>query len=203
MKVCRADVQIEVAQRVLQAFIAEGSDTYDAFIRCWEDSDGVKIHEGSSPRSLQYGHLQTAYSTFIGFCSPSRSNIEKRGGIFGLYLTYSTQFCQHPSPILISASEMKDITSFCKEEGQQICAAIINKLLCNDSICFSPFPVAIETPDARFPSPVVVNERMIFDSVFEASREVSEEKRPIDVEDNDIDALMDEYHSILDQIRSI
>lgn len=203
MKVIRTDVQIEVAQRVLQAFVDEGSGAYESFIKCWEDAGGMKIHQGSSPRSLQYGHLQTAYSTFIGFCSPKRSYVEKRAGIFGLYITYSTQFCQHPSPILISASEMKDIVSFCKEEGQEICASIINKLLCSDSICFSPFPVRIESPDARFPSPVAVNERMISDSVFEVSKEVNEEKRAGEVEEDNLDSLMDEYQTLLDQIKSI
>lgn len=193
MRICRADVQIEASAGVVEAFVKDGRATFDSFIAVWEPLS-KKIHSGASPAALLYGPLQTCYSTFIGFSTTKRRTMERRACVFGLYVAYSTQGSSVRPPILMSARELAGISEFCKEEGQEVCAAILNKLLINDAIGIVAVDVAIHA-SSEFPVRTVVDEKNSGLAMSQTGREVAEHAQDT-YEDEaavSLDALMDEY----------
>jgi hypothetical protein len=74
----------------MKSFVEKSEGTFESFIESWAESNGSQVHVGASPRALLFGHLQTGFSTFLGYCRSNSRDIEKRGGIFGLYILSST-----------------------------------------------------------------------------------------------------------------
>jgi hypothetical protein len=191
------DVQIRMTQETVKAFVGKGVDTFESFLSCWAENDSSQIHAGSSPRPLVFSPCQTCYSTFLGFCRPEKRDLEKRAGVFGLYVANATQFCAYPAPILVSAQEMNHVLEFCRSDVE--CASIISYLLNSGRVIFSSFPVAIETKAALHPPAAVVDDRIASNKLFVTSRESGERRPPGDVED--ISALSDQYQQLLGLIR--
>jgi hypothetical protein len=192
------EVQIAIAQKIMQSFVEKLDTTFESFIACWTEINGSQIHAGASPRALLLGPLQTGYSTFLGYFRPSARDIEKRGAIFGLYLLSSTQFAQYPAPIILSSPEMKIIAEFCREDLE--CASIVSSLLNRGQIAFSAAPTSIRTRFTEFPPAVVVTERIPSSSRFVTTRELEERRRPAP-EEPDLQDELDEYRALMAVIR--
>jgi hypothetical protein len=173
--------------------------TFESFVESWVEADGSQIHEGGSPRVLLLGRLQTGFSTFLGYCRSNSRDIEKRGGIFGLYVLSSTQFAQYPAPLLISPGEGESIAKFCHEDLE--CASIISWLIKHRQIAFSAFSMAINTRYAEFPPVVVPKGRISFRLQVVTSRELEERKRP-SPEELDFRPELIEYRELMAGIRS-
>jgi hypothetical protein len=193
------DLQIEIAQKVMKSFVDKFENTFESFLSSWIEQNGSEIHSGASPRALLLGHLQTGFSTFLGYCHTGARDIEKRGGIFGLYFLSLTQFAQYPAPILVSPPEMRIIAEFCREDLE--CASIITSLINRGMIAFSAAPVSIRTRFAEFPPAVVVTERIPSRSRFVTTRELEERRRPLP-EETDLQADLSEYGSLMAAIRA-
>ena len=195
-----SDVQIEVAQRVMKAFLESKSDTFASFATSWEQEHGHAIRTGASPQPLLYGDVQTAFSTFIGFSGPSYSPKENRGCIFGLYILRTTDPSPHAPLILISARELRQIAIFCRNPEESEARSILSHLLRTGSVCFSAVDVAIHSPRDLVVSPAVVDERNVTSGIFETSRGDAEEKRA--VEDENVDGVYERYEALMRKITS-
>jgi hypothetical protein len=192
-------VQIATVQKILKSFVEKFHNTFDSFIESWIEDDGSQIHGSASPRPSLFGHSQTGFSTFLGLCRSTSRDIEKRGGIFGLYVLSSTQFAQCRPPILVSPGEMRSIGKFCHEDFE--CTSIITSLIKGGQIAFSDAPTAIRTQYSEFPPAVVGTERIPFTSRFVTSRELEERKRTLP-EESDFQSEFAEYRDLMAVIRS-
>ncbi|OHT10102.1 hypothetical protein TRFO_20736 [Tritrichomonas foetus] len=172
---------LSIVQQQMKLFVEKGWDTYESFADIWGNNQSTKIHKYVSPRPLLFGYYQAAYSTFLGYCSPEKTNIEKKGGLFGLYLTYSTQSAAEPSPILLSPAEfswLKDIAREFKD-----CLSIFSYLIRNNGFVFVPHQTAIFTKIATNPPSFMIDEQVLLDDAFKRLMKIYNEKNN---DDNDI-----------------
>jgi hypothetical protein len=192
------DVQIATAQQIMQSFVCKYDGTFGSFVESWTDANGSRIHSGASSRPLLLGPLQTAFSTFLGYCRAGGRDIEKRGAIFGLYLLASTQFAQYPAPVLLSPMEMRTVADFCREDLE--CASMVAGLLNRGLIAFSAVPTATRTRSAERPPAAVVTGKIVARARFETARELEERRRALPG-GLDIQPELADYHTLMDAIR--
>ena len=198
------DEQISIVQNLMRDYVQIGWSTFDKFIELWEKNDTIKIHSIDSFRSFIFGPLQTAYSTFIGFCNPNRTNVERKGGLFGLYVSYSTQFASDPAPILMSPKEFKWLKGIAAEFED--CKSMFSHLFRLNAFCFVPNDTAINTKYADCPPPVMVDEYVPFNDAFKRlAKEKFQKKKEIGNDEEleqEIKETKDQYDKLYQELTS-
>lgn len=193
--------QIYLAQTMMKLFVEKGWDTFESFLEIWKNNNISKLHSFGSFRQFIFGSCQTSISTFIGYCYPKKTIIEKKGGFFGIYLTYSTQFCQVPSPIQISTLEFGWIKEIAREFSD--CNQIFSFLLRSEAFCFVPNQVAILTKFTDSQSPIMIDEFLPLSDAFKRLENLKEDKRDYEEDSNEsIKDIKEDYNKLMDELRS-
>lgn len=193
--------QIYMVQMMMKLFIDKGWGTFESFLEIWKDRKMSNIHYYVSFRHLIFGYCQTTISTFIGYCHPKKRSIEKKGGLFGLYLTYSTQFSQVPSPIQLSTSEFNWLKEIAKEFPE--CNQIFSSLVKRNAFCFVPNENAILTKFSEVPSSVMINEFLPLNDAFKRLENIKDENENYEEESNEnFEELKDNYEQLIEELRS-
>ena len=192
--------QILIPQNTMKLFTQSQNNCFDGFVEVWRNNNSSNLHNFSSPRSLLFGPCQTAYSTFIGFCHPSKDEVEREGGVFGLFLTYSTQPHSPPFPIFISTKEFNWIKDISKISNESL--SIFHTFLRKKSFCFIPIETSIFTPFINTPSPVVIDTKLFSNHVFQTTREITEKKRFVSKDFTEqIDEIENFYQNVMNEIK--
>ena len=191
--------QISIPQNVISRFLKVSGDSYEEFVNVWRNEKASNVHDYPSPDPLLYGPCQTAYSTFIGFCDPEKDDNDRKGGLFGLYLTYSTQFSLPKFPVFISVVEFKWLQNIGNLSGE--CSLVFQKMVKENAFVFVPFQISIKTKDSLIPSPVVIHEPMLLSQV--SGEKIEKTKSELKTNNNEcVNELLSKYKKLLDEIRS-
>lgn len=189
---------------MMKLYVEKGWDTYESFLEIWTENNISQIHKFSSFRTIIFGTCQTAFSCFLGYCHSSKNDVERKGGIFGLYLTYCTQFNQIPSPILLSPCEFCWVKDIAKEFPD--CNSIFSDLVKNSAFCFVPQSMAIFTKHAESPSPVMIDEYTPINDAFKRLAPNEKARSEMDQNDqndmNELDNIKQQYLTLLTEIQS-
>lgn len=185
--------QITIPQTIVQEYLKNGKRSFDAFLDAWKKQNGSYLHTLSSPRPLIYGPVQTAFATFLGFCSPSNQDITREAGVFGLYITFMTQSPAN-IPIFVTPDQFKWITEIA-EDSQEV-SSITTYLLDNNGFCFSAKDIAISTPFPHVTSPVVVD-RQVFNDKLVKNYKRNEEAEVSIIDKKELNDLRDLYSSAI------
>lgn len=193
--------QIYMVQVMMKQFIDKGWDTFDSFCKIWKENNISKIHSYTSFRQLIFGYCQTSISTFIGYCHPKKTAIEQKGGLFGLYLIYSTQFSQVPSPIQLSTLEFTWLKEIAKKFED--CNKIFSSLINSNAFCFVPNENAIFTKYPEAPSHIMIDEFLPLNDAFKRLENIKDENENYEEESNEnFKELENDYKLIMEELKS-
>lgn len=196
----RSHKQIYLVQKMMKLFLDKGWDNFESFIEIWKENNISKIHSYVSFRRLIFGSCQTSISTFIWYCHPTKKIIEKKGGLFGLYLTYKTQFLQVPSPIQISISEFGWLKEIAREFPD--CNQIFSSLVKSNAFLFVPNDNVIETKFSEVPSTIMIDEFLPLNDAFQRLEIIKGENENYEEDSNEnFEELERDYNQIMSELR--